>query len=63
MKNIFKKEIKKIDKAGNPFNKEAAGWWNNLIELFKKDTKLKEEDPEFNTQNIYRHWIKSYLGK
>lgn len=62
MKNKFKRS-KVRDKAYNLFNKESNPWWENLKKLFTKDTGHNKSDPEFNAQNIYQHWIKSYLGK
>lgn len=37
-------------------------WWDKCKALFKKDTKgiVDEDDPEYDAQKIYQHWIKSF---
>lgn len=47
------------------FRRFSPKWWNDALELFKKDKKgpVDENDPEFDAQKIYAHWVKSYLTK
>jgi len=41
---------------------ESSQWWKKLCAKFKKDTggPIDKNDPEYDAQKIYMHWIKSF---
>lgn len=62
MLNIFnKKKDNKLEPS--PYCAGGTDWWQTAKELFKKDTggTIDKNDPEYNAQKIYQHWLKSYL--
>lgn len=55
---LFKKDKKPFFKDPN-----TEKWWVMVEKLFAKDTgkTIDRNDPEYDAQKIYQHWIKSYL--
>lgn len=48
--------MKQKDKNPKPF------WWQTVMEWWAKKTgkPVDENDPEFDAQKIYQHWLKSF---
>ena len=40
-------------------------WWQRILKWYKKNTgeTIDRDDPEYNAQKIYQHWINSYTSK
>lgn len=61
--NWFKNKKHDTD---NPWGSKNSQWWEECKRLFKKDFPngvIDHNDPEYDSQKIYQHWIKSYLAK